>query len=119
VFSVKVLVVEDDPLLREVIADAVRIVAGEEVEIFQASSAEEALKMLERLKMFAPDLVISDIQMPGMSGIKLAEILVKKWGVKVVLITGLPERYRAISPVPVLGKPLSLSELAEVIREQE
>lgn len=58
----KLLVVDDDPRIREVLGKLLRV-AGYSVE--EASSAEEALESLSR---DPPDLVLLDIQLPGRSG---------------------------------------------------
>ena len=61
-----ILVVDDDPLDRELAGRALRGV--EALEVREARSAEEALEMLGSA---APDLVLTDLRMPGMSGLDL------------------------------------------------
>jgi DNA-binding response OmpR family regulator len=65
----RVLVIEDDPEMREV-THLVLERAG--YRVAEAGSAEEGLAAIQ--KEF-PDLVVSDIQLPGISGIRLCEIL--------------------------------------------
>ncbi len=66
-FNFKILVVDDEePLVRLV----KRILQRDGLEIETAFSGEEALEVIER---FAPDLVITDLRMPGMSGLELME----------------------------------------------
>ncbi|MBK8575660.1 MAG: response regulator transcription factor [Elusimicrobia bacterium] len=67
--TTKLLLVEDDLEMRR----ATRMLldrAGYRVS--EAGSAEEALVAIEK---GAPDLLVSDIQLPGLSGVKLCEIL--------------------------------------------
>jgi signal transduction histidine kinase/ActR/RegA family two-component response regulator len=61
--NVKVLVVDDDPSSCEVVR---RILVSCEAEVSTAASVEEALPLLET---FLPDVLISDIGMPGKDGI--------------------------------------------------
>ncbi len=60
-----VMVVDDDDLFREMLADALRY---DEYVPHAASNGEEALRILERGEI---DAVICDIKMPGMDGITL------------------------------------------------
>jgi CheY-like chemotaxis protein len=63
--SVKVLVVDDDPFIREVVTVMLRL-AGAKVAV--AESAPEALDMLVHLR---PQVLVSDIRMPGEDGYAL------------------------------------------------
>ncbi|MGI9287402.1 MAG: sigma-54-dependent transcriptional regulator [Pseudomonadales bacterium] len=63
--SVKVLVVEDDKSLREAMCDTLQL-AG--IESFSAPHAEQAIELL---KTAALDMVVSDVNMPGMDGLEL------------------------------------------------
>lgn len=65
----RILLVDDDPHIREVLAFALAR-AGMEIE--QAADGEEAL---ERLAACAPDLMILDINMPRMDGLELCRRL--------------------------------------------
>src|SRR5712691_5449082 len=60
----KVLVVDDEPQIRRVMRV---ILAGENYEVLEARSGEAALL---RFREFLPDLVLLDINMPGMSGLE-------------------------------------------------
>ena len=88
--SRNILVVDDDEqllaLLRQILEHA-----GHCVETF--SSAELAL---ERLEAGPFDLVVSDIRMPGMSGIDLlAQVVARFPATKVILMTGYADDYDA------------------------
>jgi len=53
--------------------------------IFTANSGEEALKHLESNKI---DLVITDINIPGMTGFELTKVITKKYlGTKILVLT--------------------------------
>lgn len=65
----RILVVEDDPLLAEHYALVLRQ-AGMEVEVLREPSA-----LLGRLSAFSPDLVLLDVYLPGCTGIEAAQIV--------------------------------------------
>lgn len=80
----RVLVVDDDPNLTDLLVDTLSVIGYEP---YSAGSAQEALKVLSSMHI---DLVISDINMPGMSGIELLqEIKKKNRRLPVMLITGI------------------------------
>jgi two-component system, NtrC family, response regulator len=61
----RVLIVEDEDLMREIV---VQILAGEHYHISQASSAEDALKLLRDHSL---DLILTDLRLKGMDGLRL------------------------------------------------
>ncbi len=80
----RVLVVDDDTLMREVLKALLRDegfeVAGE------ARDGQSALSMLERSQ---PDLVCLDVNMPGMSGLDVLKHIRSNYpDIRVVMITG-------------------------------
>jgi CheY-like chemotaxis protein len=64
-----VLVVEDNPVNLELVE---AVLEREGYEVISAASAEEALRRLQRLR---PDLVLLDIQLPGLDGLGLTRLL--------------------------------------------
>lgn len=82
----KVMVVEDDASLREIYS--IRIVA-EGYEVVSAGDGEEALAVAVREK---PDLILSDVMMPKISGFDMLDILrstPETANMKVVMMTAL------------------------------
>ena len=82
----KVMVVEDDAALREIYS--IRITA-EGYEVVSAGDGEEALAVAVREK---PDLILSDVMMPKISGFDMLDILrstPETANIKVVMMTAL------------------------------
>jgi signal transduction histidine kinase len=84
----EVLIVEDNPDMRELLS----MIVGREFRIRVASNGREAL---EAVGESAPDLVLSDVMMPEMSGIDLCKAIkenVETQAIPVVLVTSKAER---------------------------
>jgi DNA-binding NtrC family response regulator len=78
----RILVVDDDTLSREFLVEAVSALGYEPI---AARSGEEAL---DRIASSVPDLVLTDLRMPGMNGVELVQRLQSAApGVPSVLIT--------------------------------
>ena len=103
----KVLVVDDDAVVRKSFD---RVLSGKGYAVITAESGEEALRRLNEEKY---DIVYSDIRMPGMSGLEVAEkIKARQPWIPVVIITGYgtdiaEERAKAAGVANFLHKPLS------------
>jgi len=108
----KVLLVEDEPLVRMLLADELRA-AG--LTVIEAGAASEALSFLA---VAAPvDLVVTDIQMPGdMDGLELAELIRRDHpDIPVVLTSGAPPPVNLSRVGSFLMKPYALAEAVEVV----
>lgn len=82
----KIMVVEDDAALREIYS--IRITA-EGYDVVSAGDGEEALAMAVREK---PDLILSDVMMPKISGFDMLDIIratPETANIKVVMMTAL------------------------------
>ena len=104
----RVLIVDDEPLVSGLLRDFLTT-GGDEVAI--AASGADALKIVP---VFQPDVILTDMLMPGMSGTDLLDAL-RRAGVivPVILISGQP-----ITPEGFFGlleKPFDLQKLTEVV----
>src|SRR3712207_2089413 len=63
----KIVVCEDDPTIQKLIRTALRATAHE---LAMASDGVRGLELVERER---PDLVLTDVVMPGLSGLELAD----------------------------------------------
>ena len=79
----KVLVVDDDPVVRKSFE---RVLSGKGYAVITAENGEEALRKLSEEKY---DVVYTDIRMPGMNGLEVAEqVKARRPWTPVVIITG-------------------------------
>ncbi|GAB2178682.1 response regulator [Dongia sp. agr-C8] len=109
-----VLVVEDDILIRMAAADHLR---DSGYRVLEAADAEEARTLLRASEPI--EVVFSDINMPGMDGIKLALWIAKEFpDVKVVLTSGDPRNAAAARAVThFLEKPYDLDMLGRLMKQ--
>lgn len=110
-----ILVVEDDRMVRHALVEWLGI-AGHQV-----SEAEDAETALAALARTMPDLVLSDIRMPGMSGLELLDkIRAIDSDLPVVLITGHGDVAMAVAAMRAgahdfITKPYDPDHLAAII----
>ena len=82
--EIRVVVVDDHPLFRQGVVDAMSF--EEDIYVVgEADNGDDALKMIEALK---PQVAILDVNLPGMNGLLLTRrIVAEKWPTQVVLLT--------------------------------
>ena len=79
----RVMIVDDHPLVRSAVA---RAISGDDMTVVaEASTAEEALALAPRI---APDILLLDIALPGMSGVELVRELAPRLpATRIVMLT--------------------------------
>ncbi|MBX2994609.1 MAG: response regulator [Bdellovibrionaceae bacterium] len=108
-----ILVVDDEPDLREILCDEFQL---EGAEVNNAPNGQEALKKVEANP---PDIVVSDLRMPGGDGVTLAKELKNRNAVSplVVLMTGFAdltaEEAYEIGAEGFMTKPFHLESVRE------
>jgi DNA-binding response OmpR family regulator len=103
-----ILVVEDDEGLARSIADWLTL------EGFATKVARDGLEGLRMAKQHSPDLVLADVAMPHIDGIRLSREL-RELGIPVILISAAAERDRLPLDVPFFRKPFDIEELGQAI----
>jgi EAL domain-containing protein (putative c-di-GMP-specific phosphodiesterase class I)/CheY-like chemotaxis protein len=113
--SSTILLVDDDPVILAVLQ---RALTALRVQVTLANTGAEALARLDKSSF---DLVVSDIQMPGMNGLKLLRA-VREYDLDlpVVLMTGAPDIRGAAAAVEYgafqyLIKPVEIDRLRAVV----
>jgi PAS domain S-box-containing protein len=112
-----ILLVEDEPMVRQTTA---RLLRGMGFEVLEAGNAAEALRLA--LSRTDPvDLLLTDVVMPGASGPDLAARLSAHQSVPVLFMSGHADVSLAESDVlarsPFLPKPFSPAQLERKVRE--
>ncbi len=100
----KILVIDDEDIIR---ISCLRVLAPEDYEVKTAGNGPDGLKMLAEEKF---DLVLVDLKMPGMDGIKVQKEIKKRWPeTKVLIMTG----YQSIDTETIAAEWLIASDCIE------
>ena len=113
----KILITEDDPHVMAFVSRALEMNGHT---VFKAEDGEEGFDCLtEHDGEF--DLLLTDIKMPFMDGIELAQLTAKKWpDLKILMMTGFAdqrERSNGLSEIviDVVSKPFSLDVIRNAV----
>jgi YesN/AraC family two-component response regulator len=114
-----VLVVDDDQLVRETLIDVIELVC--DCEIFQAVDGEDGYQQAK--KLLAEDrklLIITDVNMPKMSGFGLVQLLLedaKK--ANIIIMSGYIENKEKVKEqfpdITFMSKPIDLKQCTGII----
>lgn len=116
--QLRILVVDDDPRLRETLVDALRLEPR-----FRVEGAGDSYEGLIKVGTFQPHLLVLDVRMPGLDGFQVCRRVKEDpvtYGTKILAITGHVEgaaraRLFEAGADAFLGKPFRLEALhAEV-----
>jgi DNA-binding NarL/FixJ family response regulator len=100
----RVLVVDDQKLFRDVMRAVVEATPGLTL-VGEAGGGEEALRTVD---LFAPELVIVDVRMPGMDGLALTRILLERTPRPIVLLVSAQPPPTQL-PAGLDGKPVAFA----------
>ena len=110
-----VLVVEDEPTVRETLAEALA------EEGLNVSTAEDGASALEKFRANPPDLVLLDLMLPRMSGIEVTRVIRAESQVPILMLTARDSELDKVLGLELgaddyVTKPFSLRELQARIR---
>ena len=109
----QVLVVNSVPEVRSL---ARSILEELSLGVVEAESGEEALMILQE-KAVSLSAVLSDVAMPGMDGVLLANIIMKTWpAIKVILSTAAEGDLNLPQNAEIIAKPWRISEMFRLFR---
>ncbi len=81
--KIRVLIVEDSSLMRKIIADIIKSDPDLKV-VAEANDGKDALK---KISEFKPDVVILDINLPGISGLDVLSEIVEKKSTRAIMLS--------------------------------
>ena len=106
----KILAIDDDPLMLKLISQTLQV---EGFTVHTAGSGRDGLALFHQI---APDLVILDVMMPGMSGWEVCERLRQTSSVPIIFLTALDSVENVVQGLTggaddYLAKPFKINEL--------
>jgi CheY-like chemotaxis protein len=114
-----ILVVDDEPDLRSLVAS---VLTEYGYKVVTAANAAKAIAMLAKMDA-PPDLLLTDVVMPGMSGPMLADELLSRFGsARVLFMSGYDERqvvqrYVVEKGFALIPKPFQLHNLCAAVKK--
>jgi two-component system, cell cycle sensor histidine kinase and response regulator CckA len=117
--SEQVLLVEDEPAVRQLIA---RVLRGQGYAVYESENGQEALQLVENGTLAQIDLLLTDLVMPVMGGRELAQRLAARLPtLKILFVSGYAADERlsldSFYAAAFLAKPFSPATLAQKVRE--
>ncbi len=117
----RVLVVEDNELNLQLFCDLLRAHGHD------AEGVRDAREAIERATLFAPQIIVMDIQMPHLTGLELIEQMRRDLTLRRIPIMAVTayasqadeERIRAAGADAYVSKPITLMRFMEAISELE
>src|SRR5690242_12566918 len=104
-----VLVADDDPILRRMVR---RMLEQERVAVVEAHDGEHAIRIVDHDEAHLLDTVVTDLDMPIVSGAELIAVLREcRPDLPVVAMSGSSDLPPALAMVPLLHKPFGSEDL--------
>lgn len=116
----RLLIVDDEEIITDSLFEVFNQVMSDELDIYRAYSAREALDWLSRTRI---DIVLTDIRMPGMNGLELMDEIQIYWPrCRIIFLTGHSEfdyAYQAmkVPSVRYLLKTEGYDKVVQTVRE--
>ena len=110
----RVLVVDDEPLMRDILRRMLQ------TEGYEVEEAEDGFEGLQRYRAVPADLVITDLHMPRLSGLDMIKELLHEFpNVKVIMISGDGDMMRnvvqALGIQETLQKPFQMNAVMAAV----
>ena len=109
---IRVLVVDDSAVLREVISDFISETEGLSV----AGTAKDGIDAIEKTRSLKPDIITLDVQMPRMDGLETLDKILSENPIPVIMVSALTQRQAGVTmqaldrgAVDYVGKPDNLN----------
>ena len=114
----QILLVEDDPQIRELVQDYFDVKAGEELSLLCAKTGREGITMLEENTY---DLVLLDVMLPGINGFEICRMIRRTSIIPILFLTAMGREEDVLYGFSLgcddyIVKPFSLAQLLAKVR---
>ena len=109
--NINILLVDDDPSIIEILADLITIFG------YNSDTAQNGMEAIEKLKEHSYNIVLTDMMMPGMSGMDLLKHINNNYPqIKVMVVTGYDRSFTYTDVIQAgasdfISKPFNTDEL--------
>lgn len=118
----KVLIVDDESIIRELIAQIVEELEEPDIKVYEASDGLEGLEIIRKEK---PDIVFLDIMMPKLNGFEVCRVLQNEppsWNMKVIMLTAKGQEIdkqtaKDLGVKWYITKPFKIDDIIKILRE--
>ena len=113
----KILIIDDQPEILEILSEVIEILGHE---VYAITSGKDIDQIFTTHNI---DIVISDYQMPDMTGYEIAEVIKEKYpSVKVYIVSGYhnvlsTEKMSKYGVCGLLDKPFKMDELEKILKD--
>lgn len=110
----KLLLLEDEAIIRNGI---LKHTPFEELGIYTVKFAASPIEAMDIINDYIPDIILSDIKMPGMTGIEFAKIIKEKYkDIQIIIISGYSDKEYLTNAIHLgvvnyIEKPIDMDEL--------
>lgn len=116
-----IAICDDDQIFLNKLADTVSRLMKEEHNIYTFTNADDLLNRIEDYSGESMDIVITDIEMPGLNGINMAkELKNTQPRIQFIFVTNYTEYIQevfAVNPIYYILKPVDKNKLAEALQK--
>jgi two-component system KDP operon response regulator KdpE len=106
--ALTVLIVDDEPDVRRILIDLFRD------EGYRVIAAEDGSRALEIAATRHPDIVLSDVAMPRLDGVTLAQRLAR-WNPPIPVVLMSAAHTSRVGQVPFVAKPFDIDDMLAVV----
>lgn len=117
---IKLLVIDDETVTRK---GLIKHIKWDELGIGEVEEAKDGLEGLEVARIFQPNIILSDIRMPGMNGIELATCVKGEFPhCRLIFLSGYSDKEYLkaaihLSAVSYIEKPINLEEVKDAVKK--
>jgi two-component system LytT family response regulator len=112
---IRALIVDDEPLVRE----RLRTLLAEHADVEVAAEAEDGPSALEAVRRLTPDVVFLDIQMPGLTGLEVAEVWRREGSLPIIVFVTAYDQFALeafrLHALDYLTKPIDPERFSEAM----